>query len=377
MPMERLPLRILVLTKRQYMKKDLLDDRYGRMRELPLELAKRGHSVEGLCLSYKPRREETIRDGPVRWKSLNATLLKLPGLLRFMAAASRAARNVDCIWAGSDSFYGVMAYFLSRWHGIPAVFDLYDNFGCFLMAKLPVIKQLFRWALLHCPGVSCNGEALAAMIRSYGRTKPLLAIETTARLDLFSPIDQDNCRKALGLPLHAPIVGTAGALYRNRGIHLLLDAFKKLQVRHPKLLLALAGPREPGLGIESDPQIIDVGVLPHEKTALFINALDVAIIANADNAFGRYCFPQKAWEIMACKVPLIAAGVEGMRAFFKDYPEWMYDPNSSEDLANVLEKRLTDRRTGYRPAPSWSSLAEQLEELLYHLCPTKQPINIL
>ena len=35
-------MKILVLTKRQYMGKDLLDDRFGRFRELPLEFALRG-----------------------------------------------------------------------------------------------------------------------------------------------------------------------------------------------------------------------------------------------------------------------------------------------------------------------------------------------
>jgi teichuronic acid biosynthesis glycosyltransferase TuaC len=40
-------MKILVLTKRQYMGKDLLDDRFGRFRELPLELARLGHEVIG------------------------------------------------------------------------------------------------------------------------------------------------------------------------------------------------------------------------------------------------------------------------------------------------------------------------------------------
>ena len=36
-------MRILVLSKRQYMNKDLIDDLYGRFRELPLALAGLGH----------------------------------------------------------------------------------------------------------------------------------------------------------------------------------------------------------------------------------------------------------------------------------------------------------------------------------------------
>ena len=44
--------KILVITKRQYTGKDLLDDRFGRLREIPLALAEKGYKVQGLCLSY-------------------------------------------------------------------------------------------------------------------------------------------------------------------------------------------------------------------------------------------------------------------------------------------------------------------------------------
>src|SRR4029434_5729673 len=42
-------MKILVLTKRQYMGKDLLDDRFGRFCEVPLELAHLGHDREAIC----------------------------------------------------------------------------------------------------------------------------------------------------------------------------------------------------------------------------------------------------------------------------------------------------------------------------------------
>ena len=55
-------MRILVLTKRQYMGKDLLDDRFGRFRELPLALARLGHEIQGISLSYRRRAEGAITD---------------------------------------------------------------------------------------------------------------------------------------------------------------------------------------------------------------------------------------------------------------------------------------------------------------------------
>ena len=44
-------MRILVLSKRQYTGKDLLDDHYGRIFEIPEELSKKGHAVRGVTLS--------------------------------------------------------------------------------------------------------------------------------------------------------------------------------------------------------------------------------------------------------------------------------------------------------------------------------------
>jgi len=75
-------LQILVLTKRQYMHKDLIDDRFGRFREIPLALAQMRHQVKGLCLSYQEKNEGWLKDGPVLWKSINAGALKIVGLIR-------------------------------------------------------------------------------------------------------------------------------------------------------------------------------------------------------------------------------------------------------------------------------------------------------
>jgi hypothetical protein len=40
-------------------------------------------------------------------------------------------------------------------------------------------------------------------------------------------------------------------------------------------------------------------MLPFEKVPLLLNALDVGVICNTAKNFDRYCFPQKAREVMA------------------------------------------------------------------------------
>ena len=362
-------LKILVITKRQYTNKDLLDDRFGRLRELPLELALKKHKVYGLCLSYQKKEEGKIFDGPVEWQSINAGKWKILGLLRFIKRAAQIAPKVDVIWACSDSIYGIIGYMLSSKYRIPLVFDLYDNFEYFLMARMPIIKQLYRRVIRKSTAITCVSRPLARLVRSYRKNGRVYVIENAVRKDLFKPMIKKTCRDVLKLPQNARLVGTAGALDRNRGIQFLFEAFDMLKTKHPDLHLVLAGPRN--IRIPFDNRVHDLGILPLEKVPILLNALDVAIICNRENEFGRYCFPQKAREIMACDIPLIAARVGSMAELLKDHSEWLFNPDDASNMARVLENRLGDRRTGYEKVLSWSDVATELEKIFINLCKDK------
>jgi glycosyltransferase involved in cell wall biosynthesis len=325
----------------------------------------RGFQVEGLCLSYKKKKEDKIFDGPVLWESLNAGPLKIPGLLRFILRASSLASHADIIWACSDSFYGIIGYWLSRRLHVPLVFDLYDNFECFLAGKTPGMRQLYRSVLRTCHAVTCVSHPLAGLVRSYGRQGPLWVIENAVPKGLFRPLEKTACRASLGLPESAWILGSAGALTKNRGISSLLDAFALLRRKFPDLHLALAGPRD--IKIPRHEGIHDLGILPYERVPLFLNALDVAAVCNLDNDFGRYCYPQKAREIMACAIPLIAARVGSMEELLSGHPSWLFEPGDETDLARAVGDRLKDRSTDYGRIPSWADLGEKLESLIVKL----------
>lgn len=355
---------ILVLSKRQYMNQDLLDDRFGRFRELPLELARRGHRVRGLCLSYRRRPQGTVRDGPILWESVNATSLGIAGWLQFIRRATALAGEVDCIWACSDSIYAIIGDFAGRRHRVPLIADLYDNFEYYLAARLPLIKGLYRRAVRRASAVTCVSRPLAELIRSYGRSEGIFVLENAVREDLFRPMPKRQCRDRLGLPPSVRIVGTAGALHRSRGIDTLFDAFALLAPKYPDLHLALAGPVGPGVQIPPVPRVHYVGQLKLDLVPFFFNALDVAVVCNRDNLFGRYCFPQKAVEIMACRVPIVAAGVGSMRERFAGEPGWLFDPLDPGDLARVLERRFGDLRTDYGEVASWAMAGDLLEAVM-------------
>ena len=167
------------------------------------------------------------------------------------------------------------------------------------------------------------------------------------------------------LPADCQLIGTAGSLEDSRGIQSLYGAFDILKDRYPDLHLVLAGPRKADL--PRGDRIHDLGVLPLEKVPRVLNALDVAVICNRNSEFGKYCFPQKAAEIMACDVPLIAARVGSMAGLFKNRPEWLFTPESKQDLAVALEYRLVHRKTEYTNVSSWQKAAEILEKIMVNL----------
>lgn len=363
-------MRILVLTKRQYSGYDLLDHRFGRLRELPLELARLGHVVMGVALSYRRKDEQIITDSDlseninVTWHSINLAGRLLPSIGRYASRTLDIAREFhpDLIWACSDAFHAIFGLKLADRLGRRCVIDLYDNFESFNATRVPGVLPGFKRAVRRAAGVTCISQSLAGYItRKYGRKEPVLILHNSARTDLFFARDRHACRKQLGLPERAMIIGTAGALDKSRGVRALFRAFELLVKKNPSLHLALAGPRGRFSKIPLGPMVHDFETLGLDTVPILLNALDVAVICNRDSTFGRYCFPQKAYEIIACRVPLVAAAVGSMNELLSEYPECLYEPENANSLAHAIERQLEARTIVNLPVPSWADSARKLE----------------
>ena len=369
-------MKILVLSKRQYMGKDLIDDRFGRFRELPLELARLGHEVQGLSLSYRPRSTgatldlEPSRDGQVLWHSLNLVDGFFPALRRYFKRVRHLLEDFrpDIIWACSDAYHAILGYRLTQQCEAKSVIDLYDNFEAFRATKVPTVLGLFKHAVRGADGVTCFSRRLAErIVRDYPRTKPTVVIESGVNTESFSPLDRTLSRRQLDLPEHATIIGTAGALYRHRGIDVLFRGLEILNVEDGDIHLALAGPRERRSLIPKSPNIHDLGILSWDRVPLLINALDVAVSCYRDSEIGRYSFPQKAYEIIACQTPIVATAVGTMIDLLSSHPECLFEPDNPESFARAVRSQLARPAPIDLKAPSWADSARQLEKFFLDL----------
>lgn len=357
-------MRILVLSKRQYTNKDLLDDRYGRLFELPAALAAAGHEVRGVALSYRhcPDGWYTWDAHPrLSWYAITA----LPwGLFSYATRLLQIAGGFkpDLIWACSDAPHAVIGWWLKHKIHRPLVIDLYDNFESFGLTRMPGMTFLLRAACRHADALSVVSRTLDEyLVANYGVTAPRAVIGNGISEDMFFQRNRRNAREALRLPKVARLIGTAGAINASRGIADLFEAFLHLAARDENLWLVYAGPRDSTPRRYPHERIIDLGILPQDKVALLFSALDVAVICNRDSDFGRFCFPQKLNEIIACGTPFVAASVGDVALKLGQQHEYLYPPGDWITLAEKIAHHLDQQSKITIKAATWKDCAVQLE----------------
>jgi glycosyltransferase involved in cell wall biosynthesis len=369
-------MRVLVLCKRQYTGKDLLDDLYGRLYELPLTLAQLGHEVHGVCASYRPRAEGTFvarrEAAQVAWQSLNVQPYAPWSVYRWWRVVRErvAAFKPDVLWACSDAFHAILGVRCQRRSGTPCVVDLYDNFESFLGTAIPGIRRWFRSSVRQAAAVTCVSRALERYVRQeYGFAAQSLVLENGISGD-FRPMDRRACRDRLGLPASARIIGTAGALDAERGIETLFRAFLQLAEKETDLYLLLAGRLGRTTRVPSHPRVVYLGELALSEVPCVIGAMDLSVVCNKRSAFGEYCFPQKLYEILACGVPPLVAGTAGVAALLEAAPQNRYEPESVPSLVQGIERLLARPVLPPICPVGWKEHGVALADLLAHAVDT-------
>jgi teichuronic acid biosynthesis glycosyltransferase TuaC len=364
-------MRIAFLCKRRYMGKDVILDRYARLYEIPFQLARLGHDVRGFCLSYQGHDEgeweHDAAPGKLHWESHSLGRLVLPALAGYPWHLLRRLRSFapDVLIGASDIPHVVLAGWLAKRLGVPYAADLYDNFEGFGQARIPGMVTALRRAVRGAALVTTTSEPLKELVEETYRARgEVIAMPSTVDKDVFQPQDRAASRRALGLPEDARLVGTAGGLHRDKGVDVLYAAWPAIAAQSPDAHLVLAGPFDPAFPPPSNPRIHYLGQLPHARTAELFNALDVGVIYLRDTPFGRYCFPQKAYEMLACGLPIASARIGVMPQLLASAPAGLYAADDSSDLARAVLMLLDHPEVARVPIEDWAHIVGVMEQRL-------------
>lgn len=356
------------------MSKDVILDKYARLYEIPNQLSLLGHQVDCFCLSYQNHDngfwDETNKDKKLRWfsKSYKGWKKISIGSYPFTLLNQLKKNKPDVIIAASDIPHIIIGAWLAKKLGIPFVADLYDNFEAYGQSKIPLFKKLFHHSLSQAQLVITTSRSLGEKIRKQFPSIPqILPMPSVINRDLFKIGDKEKARKSLNLPLDKKLIGTAGGLTKMKGIDDLFKAWEIVRENQKDTYLVLAGPTEKATKLPMDDRVIYLGLLPHEDIVNLFQALDVGVLCIPDDLFGQYCFPQKAFEMMATRLPIVSSAVGDMTHLLQNTNYMLYQPQNDQELALNILKQLDDREIANVEILDWQQSIKKLSNHLQDL----------
>ena len=361
-------MKLLVLTSRYTANRDIVGEDFGRQTRLFSALKKFRHGIYFFVADYR------------KFENKNAKLHGINAMVRpfgifyffsFLKNLNSVLKNnkYDALIASSDPLWGIIGYIFARKHKARFVYDLHDNYETYATYKIPFFRHMDNFVLKNADLVTTVSFSLKDKMKSV-RKKKVFVIQNGVDTRLFRPMNKLNCRTALKLPKNAKIIAYAGSIQRVQGIGLLVDVFNELKNKIRGLKLVIAGRfvkgEEKYINLDYE-GIIYLNSMPQDRIAKLVNAADVAVVPNPENAFTKYCFPYKVVEYMACNVPVVATNVGDVGIFLRQFKQSLCRQNDKRDMMEKIKKQLNNKKISYRPAAmknSWERIASKLDNAL-------------
>ena len=354
-------MRLLFLSKRRPQQRDLVERPYGRFFHLPTLLSRAGHVVQVALCSHAGLPSMAGERGGVQWTSHD---LRTLGPLSLIARLEQDAATFrpDWVIGCSDIVYGWMARRFARRSGARFAVDAYDNYEAYMPWNLP-LHAVWRSVVATAHVVTAAGPQLAERLDAHRQGRQPAHIVPMAADPAFVPHHQEESRLALGLPLDAPLIGYMGGWAQNRGTAALIDAFRQVRALRPNARLLLTG--RPPAWVIKEPGALPLGYIEDSMLPIALSALDVATVITADTSFGRFSYPAKLCEAIACHVPVAATATEPVRWMLNNDDRVLAAVDEPGQLAlRILELLDGPRRISYSSTPTWEDGARRMEAAL-------------
>ena len=343
-----------------------------------------GNDLREVAAADEVRSAAVVIDREIApWRDLAA----LGRLWRLMRRVRPTIAHVGTPKAG---LLGGLAAWLA---GVPCrVYTLHGlrlETACGLKRRLLIACERVACALAHrvvCVSSSLRRRAIELGLVDSGKAIVLASGSANGvNLSRFYPTRKrlaaaSETRRALGIPLRAPVVGFVGRLTRDKGIVELVEAYSELKRSFAELRLLLVGSFEQGdplppsvrRAIEEDPRIVCANFV--EDTSIYYHMMNVLALPSY-----REGFPTVALEASAAEKPIVAAAVTGtLDAVVNGATGILVRVGSwkalTEALASVLEERTRAEAMGragrkrveqeFSSVRVWSALLDCYRELL-------------
>jgi glycosyltransferase involved in cell wall biosynthesis len=235
----------------------------------------------------------------------------------------------------------------ARLAGIPIVVGTfhidptYDLHGARSSSTFRLVECLSNACLDRAIAVSRSAKKLWER-RSLIRPRRVITIHNGIDPDRFGRRHSKiEARRALGLPLIGPVVGSLGRLDEAKGFRYLLEAAPLLLRKHPGLTVAIggSGPLRESLERRADELGIGRAVCFtgfRTDVQVFYDAIDLFILPSVCETLGYVLL-----EAMACRLPVIGTRVGGIPEVIREgHTGWLVRPRDPEAIARAADMLL-------------------------------------
>ena len=364
-------MKIIFICKRYYTGKDVIRHSFGRLYELPTQLARLGHRVTVLCLDYRnidPQDSfvEQFDAGSVHWAVV--PLRSLFSLKAFSTYKTFKSVEPNLVIGSSDIPCLWLAKKLAGRFKTPYIVDLYDNYESFGQAKVPGFRNALKNSVNKASTVIAVSEVLKEKVFSdYAPQGQVIVMNNGVACNSFFVGNKVEAKLALGLPTDMKLIGTAGNLSRMKGLDTVYDAWAKIEQQTENVCLVLAGPVEDGLPVPTGSRVYYLGELLEQQVGQLFCSLDVGIIPAHDSEFGRYCFPQKLYEMVACDLPVVAAKVGAIADILQETPAMLFTAGNADSLVSTITAQLNNPSIVSIKPMEWPELVKDIEPAIMHI----------
>ena len=345
----------------------------NRVRRYAESLVKRGDNVDVISLKLPGQPEfEKVRGVNVyRIQKREITEKgKLDYLIRNLKFFIRTAiflsikqfkKRYDLIHVHSIPDFLVFSAIVPKLFGAKLILDIHDIVPEFFASKFNTSHRSLLYKLL----------IIAEKLSTAFSDHVIIANDIWHNKIISRSVNQEKCTAILNYPddtifyqrnsnshdSRKIIFLYPGTLNWHQGLDIAIQALAKVKQLHPNFEFHIYGSGEKKdelkelsrrLGLESN--ILFKNGVPLQDLPDVISHADIGLIPKRNDKFGGEAFSTKSLEFMAVGLPVIISKTKIDQYYFNDDIVQFFEPGSSEDLADKIEKLIHNRKLRERLA---------------------------